>query len=234
MPDYQDQTIKMGSMVRCACWLASTVGEGGVFTKAQLREAVPGVEQIDRRMRDLRDFGWRIDESRMTSDLQPDELRLVKIGVPVWDREARRGATREAISAKVRQEVFHRDGHACVRCGAAAGEYFDDESGVRVRLTAAHVYPNAMGGRATAADLVTACQRCNEAIREETPNYLDDQQVLARMRALGRADRLRLMQRMHTNRRETDKVDDVWRAYLQLPGVHRSVLEQYLADLLSQ
>ncbi|MFN8214778.1 MAG: HNH endonuclease [Candidatus Nanopelagicales bacterium] len=234
MPDYRDQTIKMGSMVRCACWLATAVGEGGVFTKAQLRDAVPGVEQIDRRMRDLRDFGWRIDESRMTSDLQPDELRLVRIGVPVWDHDARKAAKKGGISSKVRQEVFHRDGHACVRCGAAAGEYFDDEPGVRVRLTAAHLYPSTMGGKATAADLVTACQRCNEAIREQTPNYLDEQQVLARMRSLGRTDRLRLLQRMRTRRRETDKVDDVWRAYLQLPGVERSVVEEALAALLKQ
>lgn len=224
----------MGSMVRCACWLASEIGEGGVFTKAQLRDAVPGVEQIDRRMRDLRDFGWRIDESRMTSYLQPDELRLVRIGVSVWDRDARKAAKKESISAKVRQEVFHRDGHACVRCGAAAGEFFFDEPGVRVRLTAAHIYPNTLGGKATAADLVTACQRCNEAIREQTPNYLDEPQVVARMRSLGRADRMLLHQRMKTQRRETDKVDDVWRAYLQLPGVQRSVVEEALAKLLSQ
>lgn len=234
VPDYRDQTIRMGSMARCACWLASEIGENGVFTKAQLRDAVPGVEQIDRRMRDLRDFGWRIDESRMASDLQPDELRLVIIGIPVWDEKARRAAKREGISAKVRQEVFHRDGHACVRCGAAAGEFFDDQPGVRVRLTAAHLYPNTLGGKASAADLVTACQRCNEAIREETPNYLDEQQVISRMRTLGRADRAKLLQRMQTRRRESDKVDDIWRAYLQLPGVERSAVEQALSALLRQ
>lgn len=232
IPDYADPELKMGAMVRSACWLATEVGEGGAFTKAQLRQAVPGREQVDRRMRDLRKFGWRIDEYRMGKNLKPDELRLVKIGVPVWDKAARKAATPPTISAKVRQEVFTRDDHACVRCGAAAGEYFNDQPGVRVRLTAAHVYPDTMGGKATAADLVTACQRCNEAIREETPNYLDEQQVLARMRSLGRLDRARLLQRIQTRRRESDKVDDVWRAYLQLPGVGRSVVEEALADLL--
>lgn len=169
----------------------------------------------------------------MASDLQPDELRLVIIGIPVWDEKARRAAKREGISAKV-HEVFHRDGHACVRCGAAAGEFFDDQPGVRVRLTAAHLYPNTLGGKASAADLVTACQRCNEAIREETPNYLDEQQVISRMRTLGRADRAKLLQRMQTRRRESDKVDDIWRAYLQLPGVERSAVEQALSALLRQ
>ena len=166
IPDYADPELKMGAMVRSACWLATEVGEGGVFTKAQLRQAVPGREQVDRRMRDLRKFGWRIDEYRMGKNLKPDELRLVKIGVPVWDKAARKAATPPTISAKVRQEVFTRDDHACVRCGAAAGEYFNDQPGVRVRLTAAHVYPDTMGGKATAADLVTACQRCNEALRQ--------------------------------------------------------------------
>ena len=233
IPDFRDTSIKMGSMVRCACWLATQVGEGGIFTKAQLRDAVPGVEQIDRRMRDLRDFGWRIDESRMTSDLQPDELRLVRIGVPLWDKDARKGAKRDGISAKVRQQVFHRDGHACVRCGAAAGEYFEDQPGVRVRLTAAHIYPDALGGKSTAADLVTACQRCNEALREQTPNYLDREQVISRAKGLGRADRHRLLQRMRTQRRESDRVDAVWRAYLQLSGGDPSRVEELLSELLS-
>jgi len=223
---------KVGSMVRLALWLSQSVGEGGVFTKAAMREQFPGVEQIDRRMRDLRAFGWRIDEARVGSGLNQNELRLVKIGTPVWDAEARRAGMPNNISAKVRQEVFSRDGHACVRCGIAAGEEFDDRPGETARLTAGHVYPNALGGKATASDLVTACQYCNEAVRDETPNYLDADQVMIRARGLGKADQRRLAERMTNNRRETDKVDQVWRAYLQLPAVERDRVRRAVEDAL--
>ncbi|MFZ1670964.1 MAG: HNH endonuclease, partial [Candidatus Nanopelagicales bacterium] len=173
--------VSGGSMVQLAYRLANEVGEGGVFTKQQMREWFPGVEQIDRRMRDLRTYGWRIDEARVAGgDLDPNELRLVTIGVPVWDPNARRAASPPGISAKVRPEVFHRDGHACVRCGIASGEEFLEAPGKFARMTAAHIYPDRLGGKATAADLVTACQLCNEALREETPNYLDAAQVLVR------------------------------------------------------
>ncbi len=58
VPDWRDGTL--GTRVRVALWLASEVGEGGTFRKQQLRDAMPGVEQIDRRMRDLRPAGWEI------------------------------------------------------------------------------------------------------------------------------------------------------------------------------
>jgi hypothetical protein len=185
-------------------------------------------------MRDLRKYGWVIDEYRVGPKLGMNELRLVEIGVPVWDQVARRAASPEAISDRVRQAVFHRDDHACVRCGIAAGEEYEDMPGTKARLTAAHVYPDQLGGKASTADLVTACQRCNESIRNETDVYLDGPQVLLRIQSLGRADRDRLLRRVQTNRRETDKVDDVWRAYLQLPAVERERLQLELKTLLSQ
>ena len=233
IPDFRDPKTG-GSMIRVACWLASEIGEGGVFLKNDLREAVPGVEQIDRRMRDLRKYGWVIDESRMGQDLKPNELRLVKIGTPVWDREARRQASREGISDRVRQEVFTRDGHACVRCGVAAGERFADKPQMTARLSAAHIYPGALGGRATADDLVTACQRCNESIRHHTDNYLSGEQVMVRIEALGREQRAKLLRRIQTGRRESDRLDDAWRNYLQLPGTQREEVEERLRKLLGE
>ena len=56
MPRWDDANL--GTMRRAALWLVEVVGEGNSFTKSQLREAFPEVAQIDRRMRDLRDFGW--------------------------------------------------------------------------------------------------------------------------------------------------------------------------------
>src|SRR5690606_13533324 len=111
------------------------------------------------------------------------------------------------------------------------GEFFDDLTNEKVRLTAAHVYPKALGGKATASDLVTACQRCNEALQQHTENYLTADQVMARIRVLGSRDRTTLRKRVATGRRETDQVDAVWRSYLQLPGAERSRIEEELNRL---
>ena len=219
--------------MRAAAWLASEIGEGGVFTKEALRNAVPGMSQIDRRVRDLRDYGWIIEESRVGTGLGSSEQRLVKIGAPVWDKAARKAAKRSTINAKTREEVFARDGHACVRCGIAAGEAFDDEPDVKARLTAAHVYPNSLGGNASANDLVTACQRCNEEIQAETHNYFTGDQVWVQVQSLGGRDRERLVTRMRTNRFDADKVDRVWRAYKQLPGAERDRVHAMLEKLVS-
>lgn len=55
VPDWR--THQAGTRVRVALWLHSEVPVGSSFTKAQLRDAFPGVEQVDRRMRDLRASG---------------------------------------------------------------------------------------------------------------------------------------------------------------------------------
>jgi selenocysteine lyase/cysteine desulfurase len=127
IPDYRNPATG-GSMIRAACWLASEVGEGGIFTKEELRDALPGVAQIDRRVRDLRKHGWVIEEARQGAGLVANQQRLATIGTAVWDKEARMAAPISVISAKVREEVFFRDGHACRRCGIAAGEVFDDDA----------------------------------------------------------------------------------------------------------
>jgi len=231
IPDFNDPQTG-GSMIRAACWLATTVGEGGLFTKEELRAAIPGVSQIDRRVRDLRKYGWVIEESRIGAGLTMTEQRLVKIGAHVWDPSAKKAANISVISARVRDEVFFRDGHTCVRCGIAVGETFDDDPSTTARLTAAHLYPDSLGGKATAADLVTTCQRCNESLQQQTNNYLDASQVLVKIKGLGRDQRRTLLKRLEMNRRELDKVDQVAAEFRQLPGVEREILLVQLRDLI--
>jgi hypothetical protein len=89
LPRWDDPSLTLGSMMRAALWLVTVVGEGNKFTKQDLREAFPGIAQIDRRMRDLRDFGWIIDTTREDPTLAAEEFRLVQAGVPVWDRNRR-------------------------------------------------------------------------------------------------------------------------------------------------
>lgn len=231
LPDFRDPTTG-GAMVRAALWLASEIGEGGVFTSQELRKVVPGREEADRRVRDLRKYGWVIDHYRTGSDLKPDQRRLVKIGVHVWDKDARKAASVPYISAKIREEVFRRDGYACVSCGITPGEEFDHLPGVRARLTCGHIYPDAIGGKATADMLRAECQICNEYLQSHTSSRLDGDQVAVRAQSLSRADKARLMRRIVTNRREPDKVDEVWQAYKQLSGVERERLGAEIARML--
>lgn len=227
IPDYRDSRTG-GAMVRAACWLASEIREGHVFTKAQLREAIPGFTQIDRRVRELRNYGWVIEEYRSGKNLAPQEQRLIEIGTPVWDPAARKAVAVSAVSDRVREEVFHRDQHSCVRCGIAAGEYFDDFPGRRARLSAAHIYPGSLGGGASADDLVAACQRCNESIQQDTHNYLDGKQMLSRVMRLPKADKQILLERIETNRRRPSELDKRWREYKQLPATERERIAHWL------
>ena len=73
VPDWR--TSRTGSKTRVALWLVAEVGAGGTFTKADLRAAFPAIEQVDRRMRDLRTEGWVIATYREDRSLAADELR---------------------------------------------------------------------------------------------------------------------------------------------------------------
>lgn len=115
-------------MVRGALWLVQVIGEGSTFTKTQLREAFPGVAQADRRIRDLRDYGWVVYSSAEDVTLSRDEQRFISAGVPVWNAKARReNAPTERISARERQAILQRDGYMCTLCGIMGGEPYPDD-----------------------------------------------------------------------------------------------------------
>ncbi len=59
--------------------------------------------------------------------------------------------SRQAISTKVRQEVWRRDGGACVKCGS------------RVNLEYDHIVPVSKGGSNTARNIELLCEACNRS-----------------------------------------------------------------------
>lgn len=65
---------------RVAQWLVTNVGQGGIFHWLDVKHAFPGVSQIDRRGRELRDLGWVITTYREDPTLGQDEVRLDVIG----------------------------------------------------------------------------------------------------------------------------------------------------------
>lgn len=56
---------------------------------------------------------------------------------------------RDPVSKKLREQVFERDGYACIQCGR------------RHQLTADHIRPLIAGGETTLKNLQTLCRSCN-------------------------------------------------------------------------
>jgi len=218
-------------MRRAAHWLATEVGVGNKFRKADLRRVIGDREQVDRRMRDLRQkFGWVILNYRDRPDLAPEEHLLVSVGDRVWEGgfRAPRG---DAVSAAVRRHVFDRDGNRCVVCGIAAGEEYPTLPGVRARLTLGHLVPKGRKGWNDPDNFRTECAICNEPARHLTDAPVDIGLLKARTRELSRADKRRLAEWVRNERRAFPEVERLWIQWRQLPAAHRDEVRQLLEEL---
>lgn len=197
VPDWQ--TFKGGTRSRVALWLLSEVGPGGVFTKADLRQAFPGVEQVDRRMRDLRADAWVIENYRVDRSLASDELRLVTIGGSVWDK-AYRSRSNVRPSAKERQETLLADGFACTTCGISGGEAFPDDAIRTAKLSVTRQqYPD------NGTHLTTQCDRCLAG-----PTSPDLRDLIDRVEKLDSQDAAVLANWMKNGRRPIRPIDIIW------------------------
>lgn len=205
-------------MIRGALWLVQVVGEGETFTKNQLREAFPGVSQVDRRIRDLRDYGWIVYSSTEDASLLREDQRFVRTGVPVWDSKARRESSpNKATTAKERQAALARDGYMCTLCGIAGGEpYPDDALMTAVLGVSKHKVPSE--GAQVEEVLVTECKRCRSG---DASGPLAVEDVIEAAAALSPGDLLRLQRWMERGRRGATDLDRAWAAYLRLPSLLR-------------
>ncbi|MEV4176696.1 hypothetical protein [Nonomuraea sp. NPDC049709] len=208
-------------MVKAALWLTQVVGEGNTFTKGQLREAFPGVAQADRRVRDLRDYGWVILTNTEDATLTAEDQRFVKAGVPVWEPAARRAAApSKSISAKEKQVVLQRDDYMCTVCGISGGEPYLDDSNQTAVLSVARmetVLPDA----SEELMLVTICKRCRAG---QLSDPLRADEVLADIRALEPHELRRLTRWIERGRRGSTPLERAWTAYRRLPGEAKSAI----------
>ncbi len=65
-----------------------------------------------------------------------------------------------AVSAELREFIFTRDGHCCLRCGS------------RENLSIDHITPLACGGDNSEENLQTLCKRCNSSKGSQTRSYV--------------------------------------------------------------
>lgn len=224
-PDWQ--TYSGGTMVRSALWLDQVVGEGNEFTKNQLREAFPAVSQIDRRVRDLRKYGWEILTSSEDASLTLEEQRFNKRGVRVWDNAARREADQQmTLPATDRQKVLSRDGYLCTVCGIAGGEAYVDDSNLTAVLTVARRQVRLADGNEV-VHLATECKRCHTGSRGSSTSV---DEVVSLIDKLGVRDRQQLASWLAAGQRNISDLDRAWNAVLRLPPEAKSEITNRLAE----
>ncbi|SDN80688.1 HNH endonuclease [Actinomyces ruminicola] len=227
--DHHDQKVvpgTKGAVPRMAAWLRWNVEPGQRFSTRELRDAL-GIDQehFQRRQRELRDYGWRYLSAKEDPSLG-EQCELIQYGW--WPGQGPR-PRRQAISAKVRRQVFERDGGRCVLCGRAAGEFYED--GARVVLTAGHVVANSHGGSADLDNLRTECRRCNESARADTGTAADPQAIVEAVRSLRRADQRELLDWIRRGQRTRSKLDHVHdQVRMSGPAAMKAVVE-YLEEL---
>jgi hypothetical protein len=221
LPSWRD--AKMGTMKRAALWLVLEVGEGNIFTKGELREAFPDVSQIDRRMRDLRDHGWRIDTSREDLRLNAHEQRFVRQGEPVWE-PGKATKARSAITATQRRELMQQDGHLCRSCGVAPGQAFAGTYEAAQLDIARREIIHPDGSKSV--ELVTECNRCRVGGRGLTSNL---EEILVRIRRLPAFERKIFAGWVLGDEREFSELERLWGAYRTLPAVSRATLAKELS-----
>lgn len=227
LPRWDDPASKHGTMVRGALWLVQVVGEGNVFTKDDLRKAFPGVSQVDRRLRDLRDFGWSILTNTQDASLTPEDQRFVSAGVPVWDADARRAASKKTLTAKERQVVMEQDGFQCTICGIAGGEVHVDAANQVAVLSVVQRSVRDADGEMREM-LVTLCKRCAAGGSEQGGSVGE---ILSEFRGLDEVDRARFSRWAAKGRRGQTPLDRAWTAYRRLPAEARAeVLTKITTD----
>ncbi|MFE9252954.1 hypothetical protein [Streptomyces sp. NPDC007088] len=231
LPDWQNPVIRgmkhVGGRVRVALWLIQVVGEGNPFTKAELRAAFPGDAQIDRRLRDLRDWGWVVHTSRDDPSLRQEEQRFVSAGVAVWiphqTRPEEVGAKGTVNSAE-RARIMREDDYMCRICGITAGEGYEDGLST-AKLVLSRRDVSRLDGT-TETTRVTLCERCARGAspKVDIPGYMSAVSQLSDL------ERRALRRCMKEGRRQRSEVEELWGVFGTLPASARQEIQNSLDE----
>ncbi|GAA1722365.1 hypothetical protein [Streptomyces yatensis] len=230
LPSWQDKTFggkKLGGKIRAALWLESEVGEGNIFTKAQLRQAFPDDAQIDRRVRDLRDHGWRIDTSRDDLALKQEEQRYVTKGAEVWiPGQAKTAKHKNSLTDAQRRKVWQDDNFLCRTCGVGVGESYDD-GGIELSKLNIARREVLMPDGSTEFQYVTECKRCGTRAGEHKADLAE---LLGTIETLAPLERKALAAWMEADRRTLGPLEKLWGVYRTLPADSRAAVKQAVTD----
>lgn len=225
----------MGGQHRVAAYLWFNKDEGDSFTMRELREALGNAgkpedaEHLNRRMRDLRPQGWRIDSYKDRHGQATDSYLLVEKGARTWLGERTQIDT---VSASVRRFVLDRDGNRCVICGVGAGEPYPDDPGSHARMTIGHRRAGARLADASPDNLQTECSRCNEPAGDAIPDPENLEAVMAAVRRLGAKDRRKLLDWIEAGQRQRSPLDLAFDRVRRLSESERAEVRTRLAESL--
>lgn len=224
LPKWNDPALKAGTMVRTALWLLSEVGVGQAFTKEKHRRDFAGIAQADRRLRDLRKYGWVIHTSAEDATLNSNEQRLVAAGVQVWDVQKRHDAAKTSISAKLRLKTLEEHNYQCSVCGIMGGESYLEppiETAVLGVSSRIFVMPDGTSNRM----LVAECKRCKAGAKEHT---IRAHNLVRSLRSLSRDERSLFKRWTSSDRR--NRLDRLWSEFRRLPSDARDWITKTIPD----
>jgi 5-methylcytosine-specific restriction endonuclease McrA len=227
------QTGKEPSIAVVARYLACEVGEGNVFTMDDVRATCPGVAQVDRRVRELRQFGWELDTYKTSLSLRPHEVRLVKVGARVWEPGCPKRPNRSTTAA-VRNAAFERDHYRCQVCGIGAGEAYLEPymRGAKATLTVGFIVPRSQGGDPSdVGNVRTECALCNRGA-PATAAAPDPRALIEEISGLARADQERLAARLLRDERDWAPFERAWAEFCHLPEEMKEQVRRDLVDEL--
>lgn len=184
------------------------------------RFAPPFRIQADRRIRDLRDYGWILHTRADDASLLPEQTRLVATGAEVWDQRARRAASpNKGISSKARDEILARDDYMCIVCGITGGEEYPEDSTQTAVLTVVK-----REGSEAAGTFATLCKRCHSGGAAR----VDAAKAAIAIELLTVAERDEFTRWVVVGRRAVSASERAWSVYLRLPVEDRSALNAQL------
>lgn len=229
-----DGDVRRSSRVLVAEFIAG-IGEGNKFTKLELNKAIPFYAQNDRRMRDLRECGWVIDNYKVNPALAPDEYLVRRIGVRIDLGERPPKPARKTISGAKRRRILERDGHMCAICGVPAGEPFPDAPDRRAVLTLGYLIAVADGGTDDENNLRAECQRCGSESRDHTLAPPTTDAVLTHALDIpSRKEKKRLFAWMVARRKDPDDTELVFLDWCRLPHAEQlRVMQEFGKQVLA-
>ncbi|MGE7385423.1 hypothetical protein ACQKM2_08070 [Streptomyces sp. NPDC004126] len=217
LPYWQDP--KYGAKVQAALWLETKVGVGGVFTKAELREAFPNVAQIDRRVRELRDHNWQIDTHREDPSLKQQEQKYVARGAEIWLPGQAAAKQRNTLTSTQRAKVWSDDSFLCRTCGIGVGEKYPDGSSGTSQLAIARRSVLLADGTSE-EQLVTVCGKCVAGGTSE----VDLATLLAEVGLLTSIEKTALGAWIDAGQRTRGPLEQIWGILQTLPEVSRKAV----------